>query len=507
MRLAKIVGALSLAADTAIGFSTEKVLRTVLVAMRLAERVGTSTEQQRVVFWATVLRFVGCTSFAHEAAAIAGGDDNNMRKTMVFADFDRPADVLGRLFRDVADGGALARAGVVARFVLDRDLPARYARSHCESGVFFARSLGLPGEVARALDVTDERFDGKGPRGVCGEELPFASRVADVADVLELFGWTGGVDLSEKVLRERRGRALDPALADAALMDLSALLSGLREGSVWDEYLAAEPTPIEVESEDLDRAFVALGRFADVKSVYTLTHSRRVSTIVEGAGRARGLADDQCRILRWAGSVHDLGRVAVATGTWDKRGPLNAVEWQRVRSHSYHTEAILLGAGFGELASIAGATHERGHGAGYHKAQSLDSVPLLAKILAAADVMVALGEQRPHRPAFEAPRAEKELRSLVEQGVLDARAAQAVLEGCGAVTKRKAAWPAGLSDREIDVVRLVAVGRTNKEIGMLLGVSPRTAQKHVMNVYDKLGLESRAGLALYAMEHGLLDED
>lgn len=53
----------------------------------------------------------------------------------------------------------------------------------------------------------------------------------------------------------------------------------------------------------------------------------------------------------------------------------------------------------------------------------------------------------------------------------------------------------------------VAVGRTNKEIGALLSISPRTAQRHVMNVYDKLGLESRAGLALYAIEHGLLDSE
>lgn len=97
------------------------------------------------------------------------------------------------------------------------------------------------------------------------------------------------------------------------------------------------------------------------------------------------------------------------------------------------------------------------------------------------------------------------MRSFVEAGVLDARATQSVLEARGVEVKRKSAWPGGLSDREVEVVRLVAVGRTNKEIAVLLGMSPRTAQKHVMNVYDKLGLESRAGLALYAVEHNLLN--
>jgi HD-GYP domain-containing protein (c-di-GMP phosphodiesterase class II) len=242
-----------------------------------------------------------------------------------------------------------------------------------------------------------------------------------------------------------------------------------------------------------------------MKSVYTLTHSRRVSAFAEAAGRVAGLGDADCALLRQAAAVHDLGRVAVATGTWDKKGVLNAVEWQRVRAHSHHTEVVLRCAGLGELADIAGATHERGRGAGYHKGLLLDGVPFLAKIVAAADVMAALGEARPHRAALDDDRAVKEMRTLVETGALDARAAQAVLEARGAAASRKSAWPGGLSDREVEVVRLVAVGRTNKEIGELLGMSPRTAQKHVMNVYDKVGLESRAGLALFALENGLLD--
>jgi DNA-binding CsgD family transcriptional regulator len=178
-----------------------------------------------------------------------------------------------------------------------------------------------------------------------------------------------------------------------------------------------------------------------------------------------------------------------------------------VRAHSHHTEVVLRSARLAELADIAGATHERGRGTGYHKGVALDGVSLLAKIVAAADVMAALGERRPHRLALDDNRATKEITTLVEKGALDARVVQAVLEARGATVRLKSAWPGGLSDREVEVARLVAIGRTNKEIGSLLGMSPRTAQKHVMNVYAKLGLESRAGLALYALEHGLLDTD
>ena len=506
MRLAEVVGALSLAADVSSGLAMEKGLRTVIVATRLGRLLGIGSSEESDVFWASVLRFVGCTAFAPEETAFAAGDDNSMRRTMVYVDFDRPVDAIRRVARGFGPEASLLERGAgIARFLLDRDVPRRYARAHCESAVFFARSLGMREQVASALDTTGERFDGKGLRGRGGPEIPLAARVADVADVVELFAWTGGPDLARTVLRQRRGRTLDPALVDAALAELPGLFRNLREGSVWDEYLACEPAPpLHAAGELVDRGCVALGRFADLKSVYTLAHSGRVSALAEAAGRAAGLSDDECALLRRAASVHDVGRVAIATGTWDKKGALNPIEWERVRAHSYHTEAVLRAAGLGELADIAGATHERGRGAGYHRGLPLDGVSFLAKILAAADVMAALGEQRPHRPALDDDRSTSELRSLVDSGALDPRAAGVVLEARGVRSKRRSLWPGGLSDREVEVVRLVAIGRTNREIGALLSMSPRTAQRHVMHVYEKLGLESRAGLALYAMEHGLL---
>ena len=506
MRPAEVIGALSLAADLSSGLPAEKSLRTAIVATRLARSVGLSDEERETVFWVATLRLVGCLGFAHEEAAFAAGDDNSMRRTLVYADFDRPLDLARRVIRGMAPEARVRdRAAGIARFVVDRSAPRRHAQATCESAIFFARSLGLPDGVVDSFATIHERFDGKGPQRVAGDDLPLAARLVDVADVLELFAWTGGPELARQVLLDRRGRALDPTAVDAAIAHLPALSSGLRGASVWDEFLAAEPAPRNATGVDLDRACMALGRFGDLKSVYTLAHSERVATIADDAAHAAGVSDAERALLRRAARVHDLGRVAVANGTWDKRGPLSAIEWQRVRAHSHHTEAVLRGARLDELADVAGATHERGGGAGYHRGVPFDSVSGLARILAAADVMAALGEERPHRPALGRDAAVKTVRGLVADGALDARAAQAVLEAHGAPHARKRAWPGGLSDREVEVVRLVAVGRTNREVGALLGMSPRTAQKHVMNVYDKLGLESRAGLALYAIEHGLLD--
>ena len=508
MRLAEVVGALTLAADVSSGFATEKGLRTVLVATRLARILDAAAPERGVVFWVSALRFVGCTAFAPEEAMFSGGDDISLRKVMVFADPDRPVETLGRLARGLApDAGLGARAAGIARFLLDGSVERRFTRAHCESALHFARTLEMPAGVAAALGVSGERFDGKGLRKLAGDELPLAARISDVADVLELFWWTGGEELARTVLGQRRGRSLDPALVDRALAALPELVADLRDGSAWDAYLAAEEEPLPPSDDRTDRGCVALGLFADLTSLHTVAHSRRVAAIADAAGRCAGLADAERTTLRRAASVHDLGRVSVTTGTWDKKGPLNAVEWQRVRAHSHHTETILRGAGLDELAAVAGATHERGRGAGYHKGVPLDGVPFLARLVAAADVAAALGESRAHRPAFDDAAAARELRALVDAGALDARATQAVLEALGMAGKRKSAWPGGLSDREVEVVRLVAIGRTNKEIGALLGMSPRTAQKHVMSVYDKLGVESRAGLALWALDHQLLDGD
>lgn len=63
--------------------------------------------------------------------------------------------------------------------------------------------------------------------------------------------------------------------------------------------------------------------------------------------------------------------------------------------------------------------------------------------------------------------------------------------------------PAGLTEREIDVLRLLARGSSNADIARELVVSRRTAEHHVQHIYGKLGVSTRAAAALFAMQHGL----
>jgi DNA-binding CsgD family transcriptional regulator len=196
----------------------------------------------------------------------------------------------------------------------------------------------------------------------------------------------------------------------------------------------------------------------------------------------------------------------VRNGIWDKPGPLSDGEWERVRLHPYYTERVLARPqGLARLGALAGLHHERLDGSGYHRGAPAGALPPAARILAAADAYHAMTEPRPHRPPWAPDAAAEELRRLVRAGRLDGAAANAVLQAAGHRVRRRRAWPAGLSAREVEVLRLVARGRSNRDIARLLVVSEPTVAHHVQHIYAKIGATSRAGATLYAMQHALLD--
>jgi len=129
-----------------------------------------------------------------------------------------------------------------------------------------------------------------------------------------------------------------------------------------------------------------------------------------------------------------------------------------------------------------------------------------ARILGAADVYHALIESRVHRAAHSPANAAAQLRREVQAGRLDDRAAEAVLVAAGhrSATRRRT-WPAGMTTREVEVLRLLARGLTNRGIAQTLCLTESTVHNHVLHVYDKIGASTRAGATLFAMQLDLLD--
>jgi DNA-binding CsgD family transcriptional regulator len=199
--------------------------------------------------------------------------------------------------------------------------------------------------------------------------------------------------------------------------------------------------------------------------------------------------------------------VAVSNAIWEKPGPLTRAEWEQVRMHPYHSERILAGSSALEpMARVAGMHHERVDGSGYHRGCRARELAPAARVLAAADAFHAMAQDRPHRQALSLDQAGEELRREARAARLDGDVVAAVLEAAGGrgPRRRDNLRPGGLSEREIEVARLVAAGCSNQEIATRLVISRRTAEHHVQHIYAKVGVSSRAGLALFAHEHDLV---
>jgi HD-GYP domain-containing protein (c-di-GMP phosphodiesterase class II) len=239
----------------------------------------------------------------------------------------------------------------------------------------------------------------------------------------------------------------------------------------------------------------------DLMTPSTLGHSTGVALAEDAAGLL-GLPGGDAVLVRRAALLHDLGRVAISSNLWERPRALTASQWEQVCLHPYHSERILArSAALAPLARIAGMHHERQDGSGYHHGASGAGIPATARLLAAADAYQAMTQERQHRAALSPEAAARELEAATRAGRFDPECAPAIVQR---PARSRSAWPSGLSDREVEVLRLVAGGQSNRQIAARLVISPRTAEHHVQHVYTKIGVSTRAAAAMFAMEHGLL---
>jgi HD-GYP domain-containing protein (c-di-GMP phosphodiesterase class II) len=501
VRTAEVIATLSLATDLATGLPLEHGLRSTLVAMRLAECLGVDPRTAADTYYACLLFYVGCTADSEQASEIFAGDLHGEYTPVMFGS---RSELVRGLMRALAqpDRPAPVRAAQIARR-LPRALrsQAGHLASICEVGEMLTERLGLPLTVQALFAGFTERWDGKGmPAGAGGPDIPLPVRIVHVARDATFHRMLGGTEHAVAVVRERAGGAFDPAVV-GELAGAPELLAHDAGASAWDAALGAEPGPTSsLEGIAIDRALAAIGDFADLISPCLAGHSSGVAELTAGAAQRCGLAAADGRR---AALVHDLGRVAVHPRIWEKAGPLTMDEWEQVRLHPYQSERVLSRSPFlAGLAEVAGAHHERLDGSGYHRGASGSAVCLGGRVLAAADAYHAMTEPRPHRKAFTATTAAQRLAEEASAGRLDPDAVTAVLEAAGQRAPR-IDRPAGLTEREAEVLALIARGLQTKQVGRALGISAKTADRHVQNVYGKIGVSTRAGAALFAMEHGL----
>jgi HD-GYP domain-containing protein (c-di-GMP phosphodiesterase class II)/DNA-binding CsgD family transcriptional regulator len=500
VRLAELLAALSLGIDLGFGQPMEHVLRQCVLALRMADKAGLDDDQKAAVYYTALLVNVGCHSDAHEQAKWFG--DDIALKAAKYDHEQRGAQAAAAALSRIGSGNPpLHRLRVALEFALfgHREVDGMIAR-HAALACLLAEELGLPPAVREAVASSYERWDGRGwPGALKTEQVPIASRLSQFAEYVEVANRLGGVPAAVRLATDRAGAQFDPDLCELFCAHADEILQTTGTISTWDTVIAAEPAlGIRLTQEEFQQSLRAIATFVDLKSPYMLGHAAAVEELVALAGERAALSGAELQTLKGAGLIHGLGRLGISNAIWDKKGPLGAGEWERVRLHPYLTERMLKqSAALAPLAAVAVQLRERLDGSGYPRGLPGAAISVSGRILGAADAYQSMREPRPHRPALTAGEAAAELRAEVE----------AVLAAAGHRVARRQVGVAGLTPREVEVLRLLARGLSSREIAARLVISHKTARNHIEHIYTKVGASGRVSASLFAVQRGLLPEE
>jgi HD-GYP domain-containing protein (c-di-GMP phosphodiesterase class II) len=513
IRRADFLMALAYATDLATGHARDFALRSCVLAMRFAEFAGLDMETRRSVFHQALLRYIGCNADTH-LLADAWGDEITLRRELHHIDMGNRAEFVEIFVRAIA-----RKLGDVSPDELAQAVERGLAQApqvnipilsgHCEVAQRIAERIGLPEQIRENLGQIYERWDGKGlPRGLSGQAVKFPVRLVTLAQDAIALNDHHGFETMKEMIAKRAGGGYEPELVDVFLKHAEALLAGLDGPVDRETILALEPLPHGMLSEDeADEAYLAIADMIDMRMPFTFGHSRAVAELAGAAAKQLGLPPSDIRNIRRAACTHDIGELAVPVSTWMRAGALTERETDAAHLHPYHGERALASLG-GEGKAVAALVlrhHERLDGSGYHRYARANDLSAAARLLAAAEAFQTAREARPHRPASNVSTAAAKLRGAVRDGKLCPEAVEAVLTCAGQSTRRDVTERlAGLTPREIEVLRLIAAGHTAKEAARQLEIAPKTADNHIQSLYSKIGVSTRAGAALYALERGLV---
>ncbi|MGH2632161.1 MAG: HD domain-containing phosphohydrolase [Tepidiformaceae bacterium] len=522
-RVAAVLGAFTYASDLAFGFPFEDGLRACYIAMRLADRLNLSPADRKTVFYTVLIKEAGCTCWTNQLAEFWQADEMEARRELLIfgagSDLKRFAPwMLRYVGTQLALPARVARLGDV--FFRTKSFLREGFDAVCEVNARIAGRLGMPEAVQLAIQSMFERWDGGGvPRGLRGTQTPIAARIVAGCFYFIPFKDLGGHEAARRFARDSRGTLLDPAVADAflALSQEASFWEEVEAPALWDHVLALEPEPIEYSPGPayLDEVAGAFADFVDLKSPYAAAHSRRVATLAESVAVALGCGDTDAAWIRRAALMHDLGQVAVSSFTLGRaESAMSESEREQFRLHPYHGERVLMRVpALQPAAAIVGAHHERLDGTGYYRGLKGTAIPLGARIVAAVDQFDELAHDRPGRRAMPPGTAlttlEAQAGRAFDPGVLHAlrSCVQAETSQTGALRMHahvRQVWPAGLTDREVEVLRLAARGQSRKQIAAELVISEVTARHHLEHIYRKAGVSTRVGASMFAMEAGII---
>ena len=408
VRLSEVVSALSYALDITEGQPVGHAVRTCLIGMRMGDLIHLSPDEKSSLFYALLLKDLGCSSNAARLARLFKADDLALKRAHKITDWSRGADSAKYAFaQSRPTEGPLARAWHTMMIGMTEQGSGReMTETRCERGADIANLLGLDAATQDAIRALDEHWDGRGmPYYRRGDQIPLLGRIAGLAQTIEVFASRFGVDGAYEVARQRSGTWFDPALVEV-------LDTFEGDHAFWSTLVATDQLEFVADLEPadkvlfadearLDQVAEAFARVIDAKSPYTAMHSQGVASVAVAIGRGMGCSEDDLTTLRRAGLLHDIGKLGVSNQILDKPSRLTDEEMLEVQKHPRHTLEILVRVRrFAEFAEMAAAHHEKLDGSGYHLGLWGMQLSPMARILAVADIAEALSAERPYRKAL-----------------------------------------------------------------------------------------------------------
>jgi HD-GYP domain-containing protein (c-di-GMP phosphodiesterase class II) len=412
VKLSELLGALSYALDLTEGQPVGHCVRSTWIAMAIGKRMGLPDMQLWELFYATMLKDLGCSSNAARICELYLSDDLGFKRDFKTVGSSLPK-VLGFV---LSHTGRRSPIGERLRAILhimqnggeiaDDLIQTRYGR-----GAEIATSLRFPAPVSDAIYSLDEHWNGEGrPDRLAGPAIPVYSRIALLAQVVDVFHTAAGRQAALAEARARSGLWFDPHAVECleAVASDDAFWDTLAGDRIADAVFSLEPgrSLIAVDEDYLDDIARAFAQIIDSKSPFTSGHSERVAVYAEMVATEMGYTPERQRWIRRAALLHDIGKLGVSNAILDKNGKLDDDEWVQMRNHASWSETILERVPvFKEMAVVGGAHHERLDGKGYPRGLAGAQIELDTRIVSVADVFDALTADRPYRAAMPVEKA------------------------------------------------------------------------------------------------------
>lgn len=286
---------------------------------------------------------------------------------------------------------------------------------HCLMGYNMLKSFDVFRDIAQI--IKHHHIIYKDSLKMEEDEVLFASHIIHLADRIDVLISTEQFILSQKnsvieKIQQKVGEVFHPEVFEAfqEISKKDIFWIDINNMSMNQLFNKIDFTlDFKLSLEDTVEFALTISRIIDFRSKFTASHSYTVAHLSEQIGKYFRYSEEKCKKLLIAGYLHDIGKIGIDPGLLEKKGPLNDEEFQMMKLHAYYTGQILselnVSEWFKEIVTWAEHHHEKNDGTGYPYGIHEDELGSGVKILAFADVIAALLEDRPYRKGMELEKA------------------------------------------------------------------------------------------------------